>query len=165
MTGHLDFLSPDLAAADAVWRSPLERALADAPAGVEDLSRTGILDVRGELDGLDAGDAEVVRLTPERALVLCPFEETARLRTQLTGARRLVVDVSAGWAGLRLQGETLLRRVTDLDLAALPALGSLGHVQALVMRDDGDVFRLYFAQEYGDSVAEAVLDAAEGLAG
>ena len=57
---HLDFLSPDLAAPEAVWRSPLERALAHAPAGIEDLSRTAVLEVRGELNGLDAGDAEIV---------------------------------------------------------------------------------------------------------
>ena len=164
MTGHLDFLSPDLASADAQWRSPIERALAHAPAGIEDLSRTGLLDVRGELDGLDAGNAEVVRPTPDRALVLCPFEEAARLRARLAGPRRLVIDASAGWAGLRVQGETLLRRVTDLDLDALPALGALAHVQALVIRDEAETFRLYVAQEYGHSVAEAVLDAAEGLA-
>ena len=64
---HLDFLSPDLAAGEARWASPFERALAHAPAGIEDLSRTGVLEVRGELDGLDAGAAEVVRLTPDRA--------------------------------------------------------------------------------------------------
>jgi len=162
--GHLDFLSADLASAEAMWRSPLERALAHAPRGVEDLSRSGVLDVRGELNGLDAGGAEVVQLTPERALVLCPFEETARLRTRLAGARRLVVDASAGWAGLRVEGETLMRRLTDLDLDALPAMGPLAHVQALVLRDEGESFRLYVAQEYGHSVAEAVIDAAEGVA-
>ena len=160
---HLDFLSPDLAAADAVWRSPLERALAQAPAGIEDLSRTGVLEVRGELDGLDAAGAEIVPLTSERALVLCPLEEAGRLRSRLAGAHRLVVDVSAGWAGLRVQGETLLRRLTDLDLDALPAVGSLAHVHGLVIRDEGDTFRLYFPQEYGHSVAETVIDAAEGL--
>ena len=159
---HLDFLSPDLATADAVWRSPLERALAHAPAEMQDLSRTGVLEVRGELDGLDAGEAEVVRLTPERALVLCPFEEAGRLRTRLAGARRSVVDLSAGWAGLQVQGEALMRRVSDLDLDRLPAMGSLAHVHALALRD-GDTFRLYFPQEYGHSVAEVVVDAAEGL--
>jgi hypothetical protein len=161
---HLDFLSPDLAAADARWSSPLERALEHAPAGIEDLSRTAVLEVRGELDGLDAGDAELVRLTPERALVLCLFEEAGRVRTRLAGPRRLVVDLSAGWAGLRVQGETLLRRLTDLDLEALPALGALAHADALVIRDEGESFRLYFPQEYGHSVAEVVIDAAEGLA-
>jgi sarcosine oxidase gamma subunit len=159
---HLDFLSPGLATADAVWRSPLERALAHAPDGVEDLSRTAILDVRGDVDGLDAG--EVVRLTPERALVLCAYEETAAVRTRLAGAGRLVVDLSAGWAGLQVRGVTLLRRLTDLDLDALPAVGALAHVQALVLRDDADTFRLYFPQEYGHHVAEVVVDAAEGLA-
>jgi heterotetrameric sarcosine oxidase gamma subunit len=162
---HLDFLSPDLASVDAVWSSPLERALSNAPAGMEDLSRTGVLEVRGELDGLDAGGAEVVRLTPERALVLCPFEEAGRLRSRLAGARRQVFDLSAGWAGLQIRGETLLRRLTDLDLEALPAMGLLAHVHALVLRDDGETFRLYFPQEFGHSVAEAVVDAAEGLAG
>ena len=161
---HLDFLSPDLADADAVWHSPLERALAHAPEGIEDLSRTGVLEVRGELDGLDAGAGEVVRLTPERALVLCPFEDTDGLRSRLAGAGRLVVDLSAGWAGLRIEGETLLRRLTDLDLEKLPAAGSLAHVHALVLRDEGESFRVYFPQEYGHSVAEAVIDAAEGLA-
>jgi heterotetrameric sarcosine oxidase gamma subunit len=161
---HLDFLSPDLAGADAVWRSPLERALAHAPAGIEDLSRTGVLEVRGELDGLDPDGNEVVRLTPERALVLCPFEDAGRLRTRLAGARRQVVDLSAGWAGLSARGETLLRRLTDLDLASLPAMGVVAHVHALVIRDDEETFRLYFPQEYADSVAEAVIDAAEGLA-
>ena len=162
---HLNFLSPDLANADAVWRSPLERALAHAPEGIEDLSRTGVLEVRGELEGLDAEGADVVRLTPQRALVLCPFEEAGRVRARLAGAGRLVVDVSAGWAGLRVRGEALLRRLTDLDLDALPAVGSLAHVHGLVLRDDGETFRLYFPQEYGHSVAETVLDAAEGLRG
>ena len=69
-------------------------ALAHAPTGIEDLSRTGVLDVRGELDGLDAGDAEIVRLTPERALVLCRFEEAGSLRERPrrrgpAGGRRL----------------------------------------------------------------------------
>jgi sarcosine oxidase gamma subunit len=158
---HLDFLSPDLATADAVWRSPLERALAHAPDGVEDMTRTAVFEVRGDIDGLEG---EVVRLTPERAYVLCPFEEAGRVRTRLTGAGRVVVDVSAGWAGLRVRGETLMRRLTDLDLNALPAIGTLAHVRALVIRDEGSSFRLYFAQEYGHSVAEAVIDAAEGLA-
>jgi sarcosine oxidase gamma subunit len=162
---HLDFLSPGLAASDAVWRSPLERALAHAHAGVEDLSRTGVLEVRGELNGLEAGGAEVVRLTPERALVLCRFEEAGGLCARLASDGRLVVDVSAGWAGLRVEGETLMRRLTDLDLDRLPAIGPLAHVQALVLRDTGEIFRLYFAQEYGHSVAEAVIDAAEGLGG
>jgi len=161
---HLDFLSPDLAAPEAVWRSPLERALAHAPDGIEDVSRTGVLEVRGELSGLEATDAEVVTLTPERALVLCDWEGVRE--THETLSRRFhVTDLSAGWAGLSLRGETILRRLTDLDPAALPAVGAVAHVQALVLRDDAETFRLFFPQEYGHYVAEVVVDAALGMRG
>ena len=162
---HLDFLSPDLATADATWRSPLERALASAPSGFEDLSRTGVLDVRGNLNGLDPGTGLAVRLTPERALVLCPFEETGELRRRLVGEGRLVVDASAGWAGLAVPAdETLLGRVTDVDLGRLPAVGSVAHVRTILLRPDNETFRLYFPQEYADYIAEVLIDAAEGVA-
>ncbi len=161
---HLDFLSPDLATPDAEWRSPLERALADAPAGFEDLSRTGMLDVRGELNGLGSGGADLVQMTPERALVLCPFDEVGELRRRLAGEGRLVVDVSAAWAGLGIPGdETLFRRVTDADPGRLPAVGSVAHVRTILLRPDNETFRLYFPQEYADYVAEVLIDAARGL--
>ncbi|HWM13987.1 MAG TPA: hypothetical protein VNO56_05870 [Gaiellaceae bacterium] len=159
---HLDFLSPDLAAPEAAWRSPLERALAHAPDGIEDVSRTGMLEVRGDLSGLDLDGCEVVKLTAERALVLCDWERVrnthAKLRQQFP-----VIDLSAGWAGLSLRGEAALRRLTDLDPAALPAMGAVAHVQALVLRDDEETFRLFVPQEYGHSVAEVVVDAVRGL--
>jgi sarcosine oxidase gamma subunit len=161
---HLDFLSPDLAAPEAVWRSPLERALAHAPDGIEDVSRTGVLEVRGELSGLEPDGCEVVKLTPERALVLCSWERL--METHATLSRRFyVIDLSAGWAGLSLRRETVLRRLTDLDPAALPAVGAVAHVQALVLRDDAETFRLFFPQEYGHYVAEVVVDAAQGVRG
>jgi len=62
-----------------------------------------------------------------------------------------------------VRGETLMRRLTDLDLDALPAVGAVAHVQAYVIRDVGDTFRLFFPQEYGHYLAEVVIDAAEGL--
>ena len=161
---HLDFLSPDLAAPEAVWRSPLERALAHAPDGIEDVSRTAVLEVRGDVGGLEVTDAEVVTLTPERALVLCNWERVRDTHEKLR-QRFHVTDLSAGWAGLSLRGETLLRRLTDLDPAALPAVGAVAHVQALVLRDDAETFRLFFPQEYGHYVAEVVVDAAQGVRG
>jgi sarcosine oxidase gamma subunit len=161
---HLDFLSPDLAAPDAEWRSPLERALAHAPDGIEDVSRTGVLEVRGDVGGLDVTDAEVVALTPERALVLCDWERVRDTHEKLR-QRFHVTDLSAGWAGLSLRGETLLRRLTDLDPATLPAGGAVAHVQALVLRDEAESFRLFFPQEYGHYVAEVVVDAAQGVRG
>jgi sarcosine oxidase gamma subunit len=77
----------------------------------------------------------------------------------------LVVDLSAALAGLQLRGEALVRRLTDLDLDSLPAVGAVAHVQAYVLRDDAETFRLFFPQEYGHYLAEVVVDAAEGLRG
>jgi sarcosine oxidase gamma subunit len=160
----LDFLSPDRADAEARWRSPLERGLEHAPPEIADLSLTGKLDVRGDLDSFDAKGVELVRITPERGLVLCDFTKTANVRARLAD-RFLVVDLSAALAGLQLRGEALMRRLTDLDLDSLPAVGAVAHVQAYVLRDDAETFRLFFPQEYGHYLAEAVVDAAEGLRG
>jgi sarcosine oxidase gamma subunit len=167
MMGTLDFLSPDLAtpdvaAAQAAWRSPLARALGHAPADVTDVSLTGKLEVRGPIDELEPKGFEVIRVTPDRALVLCDFTRTSRVREQLSGDF-FVTDVSAVFAGLQVRGETLLRRLTDLDLTDLPAVGAVAHVQAYVIRDEGETFRLFFPQEYGDYIVEVVIDTAEGL--
>jgi hypothetical protein len=83
VTELLDFLSPDRADAEARWRSPLERGLEHAPPEIADLSLTGKLDVRGDLDSLDAKGVELVRITPERGLVLCDFTKTANVRARL----------------------------------------------------------------------------------
>jgi hypothetical protein len=167
MSGTLDFLSPDLATPDvaatqAAWRSPLERALSHAPADVTDVSLTGKLEVRGQIDDLVPKGFEVIRITPDRALVLCDFTRTAQVRQQLS-TDFFVTDMSAVFAGLQVRGETLMRRLTDLDLDALPAVGAVAHVQAYMIRDEGEVFRLFFPQEYGDYIAEVVIDTAEGL--
>ena len=148
---ELRFLSPALAAAG--YRSPLERALAGSD--LRDLSGLGKVEVRRAL-GV-AVDGEVVRIAPNRALVLCEAAAAPALAAQL-GA----VDVSAALAGLALRGEQLLRRLTDLDLDSLPAVGSVAGVQCTVIRA-GDEFRLFFAQEYADHVAAVVLDAVEGI--
>jgi sarcosine oxidase gamma subunit len=158
----LDFLSPDRAEAEARWRSPLERALEHAPAEIADISLTGKLDVRGDLDSFDAKGAELLRITPERGLVLCDFTKTADVRARLADPF-LVVDLSAALAGLQLRGEALMRRLTDLDLDSLPAVGAVAHVQAYVLRDEPETFRLFFPQEYGHYLAEVVVDATEGL--
>jgi sarcosine oxidase gamma subunit len=157
----LDFLSPDLAGAEARWRSPLERALREAPPEITDVSVTGKLEIRGDVGTLKTRALEVVRITPERALVLCDFTKTGELRAKLS-ERFLVIDMSAALAGLQVRGETLMRRLTDLDLDALPAVGAVAHVQAYVLRDGDDVFRLFFPQEYGHYLAEVAVDAAEG---
>jgi hypothetical protein len=158
----LDFLSPDLAGADAGWRSPLERALRDAPPEVSDVSVTGKLEIRGDVGTLKSRALEIVPVTAERALVLSDFTKTGEIRAKLA-ERFLVIDMSAALAGLQIRGETVMRRLTDLDLDDLPAVGSVAHVQGFVLRDEGEVFRLFFPQEYGHYLAEVAVDAVEGI--
>jgi len=157
---ELGFLSVGRAAADNGFKphaaSPLARAL-EGSEGIRDLSLLGKLEVRGETD-IDV-DADVIRITPGRALVVCDLDRAASLRTRLPGT---VVDVTAALAGIEVEGERLLRRLTDLALDRLPAAGKVADVPALVTRD-GDRFRIFFPQEYGDSVVETVRDAQDGV--
>ena len=155
---QLAFLSPDRARRDVPFTSPLRRALAGAT-GIRDLSHLGKIEVRGDVDAIDV-EGDVVRITPRRALVLCPYDRCAELRERLPG---LVIDLTGALAGLELEGERGMRRLTDLDLDALPAVGKVADVPAVVLRD-GDRFRLFFPQEYGHAVAEIVLDTLAGLA-
>lgn len=158
------FLSPDQADSVAVWRSPLERALAgtDSSLGIRDVSRTGKIEVRGEIAELEVDGAEVVWITAHRALVVCDYDEAAEMRRRLS-ERFLAIDVTGALAGFEVRGEQLMRRLTDLDLANLPAPGPVAHVPAIVLRDSDEIFRIFFPQEYGHYVAEVVVDTAEGL--
>jgi hypothetical protein len=73
---------------------------------------------------------------------------------------------AAGVAGLELEGPKaaqLLRRLTALDLDALPAVGAVAEVRMRVERPAGQRFRIWFGQELAQYVAEAVLDTAEGV--
>jgi heterotetrameric sarcosine oxidase gamma subunit len=157
----LAFLSPDRAAARARRASPLARALASAPSEVRDRSRElAKIEVRGDHAALETG-AEVVRLAPRRALVLAPYAEGAALRAELA-QRFAVVDLTGALAALAVTGpraERALRRMTELDLDALPAVGSVARVRCVVLRDGPDAFRLLVAQELGHYLAHVVLDA------
>jgi hypothetical protein len=158
----IEFLSPGEATSEAVWRSPLERALRDAPPGITDISHVGKIEVRGDVGELQLDGGEAIWITPRRALVVCDQNQVARIREQLR-EEFLAVDMTAALAGLEVRGETLMRRLTDLDLDNLPAPGPIAHVQAVVLRDEDETFRFFFPQEYGDYIADVVVDAAEGL--
>jgi hypothetical protein len=157
----LDFLSPSRCA-EGTTVSPLRRALEGA-AGVEDVSLDGKLELRGDLDLVQPEPGEeLVRLSPRRGFLLTPHDPAdagARIREQGV----LAYDVSGGWAGLAIEGERLMRRLTDLDLDELPAAGPFARVNAIVLRDGGARFRAYVPQELGHDVAVHVLDALRGL--
>jgi hypothetical protein len=158
----LSFLSPAAARATDGFEpreaSPLARALAGA-SGLRDLSLLGKLEVRGPAVGDLGADVEVLPITPTRTLVVGPPDRCAELRAALPG---FVVDASAALAGIALEDERLMRRLTDLDLSALPAAGKVASVAAVVAADEGG-FRIFFAQEYGHSVVETVRDLQAGL--
>jgi hypothetical protein len=158
----LGFLSPTAARTgdgfDPREASPLARAL-DGAAGIRDLSLLGKLEVRGPAVGDLGADVEVLPITPTRTLVVGPPGRCAELRVALPG---FVVDVSAALAGIEVEDERLMRRLTDLDLSALPAAGKVVGVAAVVAGGHG-AYRIFFAQEYGHFVVEAVRDLQAGL--
>jgi hypothetical protein len=150
---RLGFLSPH--EADVAPVSPLRHV----PAGAfTDVSQLGKLEVRGDVEMLDA-----LPLGPGRALVVLEgdvCDERDRLLAQ--GYR--VYDQTAALAALELEGEDLMRRLTELDLDALPAIGSIARgTTALIERREGERFRLFVPQELGQFVAEVVNDMARGL--
>ena len=175
----LDFLSPSRCQ-PGTTTSPLRRALEtvsdtgsrnDAglrPEGVghrlRDLWLDGKVEIRGDLELVEPlPGEELVRLTPLRGYLFTaddPADVVARLRE--VGV--LAYDATGALAGLALEGEQLMRRLTDLDLDKLPSAGPLlSRVTAIVIRDGGERFRVYVPQELGHDVAMAVLDMARGL--
>jgi sarcosine oxidase gamma subunit len=155
---ELAFLSPDLADARAASLAGALRDVGDFL--FRDLTlETAQIEVRGDLDGVDG-----IRLSPHRALVICPAQEAAAARASLAG--RFFVDLSAAYSGVRIEGdkaETLMRRLTDLDLTTLPAVAKVIETPALVRRE-GSAFEIFFPQEFGRYFAETLVDLAEGIA-
>jgi hypothetical protein len=107
---------------------------------------------------------------PRHAAWRSPLART--LRVAPNGIRDVTAEATdalgpaAGVAGIELEGEhaaRLLARLTELELDALPAIGTVAEVRMLIERPADGRFRLWFGQELSDYVAEVVLDAAEGL--
>lgn len=160
---RLAFLSLDGCDEGVGIVSPLARVASGG--AVIDVSELGKLEVRGDVEALEAAAGEqVLPVGPGRALVVTDGSPAAA-RERLGGAGYRVYDMTAALAALELEGEPLLRRLTELDLERLPAIGSIARgVPALIERRDGERFRLFVPQELGHFVAEVVEDMARGLA-
>ena len=144
--------------------SPLRRALQGVdPAAVRDLSLDGVVEIRGDLDRVaPAAGEELVRLSPRRGFLFTdqdPADAAERLRADGV----LAYDATGALAGMAIESEHAMRRLTDLDLEKLPAAGPFARVTAIVLRDADGWFRVYVQQELGHYVAEAVVDAIRGL--
>lgn len=159
---ELAFISPGAARTEGDFTpkavSPLARALAGSE-GIRDLSLLGKLEVRNADVAALAAGAEVIPITPRRALVVCAPERVAELRRGLPG---LVIDLTGALAAIEVDDPRLLSRLTDLDPDSLPAAGKVAGVPAIVTSSES-AFRVFFAQELGDSVVETVRDLQDGL--
>jgi hypothetical protein len=160
----LDFLSPSRCQ-PGTTTSPLRRALDGADPGVvTDLWLDGKVEIRGDLDLVELlPGEELVRLTPRRGYVFTP-DDPADVVARLRELGVFAYDATGALAGMAIEGEQLMRRLTDLDLDKLPTAGPLlSRVTAVFIRDGGERFRVYVPQELSHDVAEAVLDVASGL--
>jgi hypothetical protein len=147
---RLGFLSPH--EADAPPLSPLRHVRNSA---FIDVSALGKLEVRGEVDG--------IRIAPGRTLVVVDGDVRAE-RDRLVAQGHRVYDMTAALAALEIEGDDLMRRLTELDLDDLPAIGSIAReTPALIERRGVERYRLFVPQELGHYVAEVVADLARGL--
>jgi hypothetical protein len=152
---RLAFLSAHESALNGV--SPLRHVAGGA---FTDLSWLGKLEVRGDIDALGQ---DAIPLGPGRAL-LAIEGDVRPTRDRLTGAGYRIYDQTAALAVLEVEGKELMRRLTELDLERLPAVGAiLRGTPALIEPRDGERFRLFVPQELSRYVAEVIVDQAEGL--
>jgi len=157
------FLSPSRCV-EGTTTSPLRRALEDAdPGAVRDLSLEGIVELRGNVAAVSPGAGEeLVTLSPRRAF-LFTGDDPADVAERARAAGALAYDATGALAGIAIANEQVMRRLTDLDLEAIPTAGRFAHVTALFRRGSDGWFHVYVQQELGHYVAEAVLDALKGL--
>lgn len=158
---RLRFLSPGECIPDVALASPL--AGVQAGKAFTDVSALGKLEVRGDLAGIETGHGEeLLPLGPGRALLVCAGS-SASARDRLTNAGYSVYDMTAGLAAFDVVGEHVMRRLTALDLDALPAVGSIGRGAPALIQRRGETFRLFVPRELGHSLAEMTADIVEGF--
>ena len=153
----LEFLSVEAASADARFRplarSAMERRLREA--GAEFAERDGWL--------------VAVRVPGEEAHRIVVRDVTHDARNNVLLARvGERAETYAGMAALELAGSgalAVLRRLTEMPLDELPAVGAVAHIRCWIARTGDDVYRLLFEQEYGHYLWEVAVDAAEPLGG
>jgi hypothetical protein len=108
----LAFLSPASCAPETL-ASPLRRALHGVGTEVvPDLSLRGIVELRGDVSSVEAGEGEeLVRLSPRRSVLLTGEATAATERLRAQGV--LAYDLTGAYAAFAVRGEQVLRRLTD----------------------------------------------------
>jgi hypothetical protein len=120
------------------------------------------LEVRGAVDALEPAEGErLLPLGPDRAL-LVGARSGARERLAADGF--LAYDMTAALTTVEVEGDHLLRRLTDLLPEQLPAVGSVARGTPALVETVGEArFRLYVPRELCEYVAEVVADLERGL--
>ena len=184
---ELDFLSPTNVRSDSRFqptgKSPMHRRLQEAGAEFEERNgwlvavrvpgeehrALGIRDVthayavyEGEDGGwLDVPEGHVHQVPSGHTFIAVPSARGAAIPEDF-------LDMTAAYAALEIAGagaETVMCRLTALDLTDLPAVGPVAHVRAFVFRAGAESFLVFFPQEYGHYLWEVAVDAAEPLSG
>jgi hypothetical protein len=118
----------------------------------------GKLEVRG---GVPEG---AIPIGPTRGLVIVDGDPRAE-RDRLTAAGYRVYDMTAALVSLDVDGVQVMRRLTELDLDALPAIGAVARgTTAIVERLGPERFRLHVPEELGQYVADVIADLEAALA-
>ena len=157
------FLSPSRCA-EGTTTSPLRRALESAdPAAVRDVSLEGIVEVRGNVSSVSAAAGEEVVTLSSRRAFLFTVDDPADVVARVRASGALAYDATGALAGIAVASEQVMRRLTDLDLDAIPTAGPFARVNALLRRGPDGWVHVHVQQELGHYVAEAVLDALAGL--
>jgi len=120
------------------------------------------LEVRGSVDSVQPAEGErLLPLGPGRSLLV---GARAGARERLAADGYLTYDMTAALTTLQLEGEDLLRRLTDLAPEQLPAVGSVARATQALIEPLGDSrFRLYVPRELGEYIADVVADLERGL--
>ncbi len=158
---RLAFLSPSSAGAGVVFASPLRHAVGP---GLDDVSQLGKIELRSPTGSFapEKGD-ELLRLSPSLALLVTQGSPAPALE-QLARLGLRAYDMTAALAALEFTGEDALRRLTELDPASFPAVGSIARETRAIFDARGDGrYRVFVPQELGHYVAEVVLDVLRGL--
>ena len=120
------------------------------------------LEVRGAVDALqpEAGE-RLLPLGPQRALLV---GARPGAHERLVADGYLAYDMTAALTTVEVEGEDLLRRLTDLVPEQLPAVGSVARGTPALAEQLGDErFLLYVPRELAEYVAGVVADLERGL--
>ena len=134
-----------------------------AAVGIADVSHLTKLELRPAGDPIEGEGITWYAISPRRALVLCPPDRAAAVRTQI--GDRFSLDVTGAYSVIAIVGpeaDTVLRRLTHID--HFPSGGEIAHVQGHVLRCEGGYWVLC-AQELGQFVWEVAVDRASVLGG